>query len=173
MYQHLHQHRLILGGARSGKSGFALAEAEKVGAKRLYLATATALDGEMSSRILAHQAERGEGWTTVEEPLDIAGQLARDHGADVVLLDCLTLWLSNLMHERRNLESEMEGLIAALVDTPQPVILVSNEVGLSLVPETALGRAFRDAQGLLNQRIAASVARVDFVAAGLPLRLKP
>lgn len=164
-------HHLVLGGARSGKSRHAQALAEAAGARRVYLATAEARDGEMAERIARHRAERGTGWQTAEAPLAVTAALA-GAAADVVLLDCLTLWLSNLMLAGRDAEAETDALLAALAAAPCPVVLVSNELGLGLVPETPLGRAFRDAQGRLNQRVAAAVPRVTFVAAGLPLRLK-
>ncbi|QHQ33971.1 bifunctional adenosylcobinamide kinase/adenosylcobinamide-phosphate guanylyltransferase [Algicella marina] len=167
----MQQHHLVLGGARSGKSGYAEAQAEALGPVRRYVATAEAGDDEMTARIAAHRARRGAGWQTVETPLDICAQI-RAGGADAVLLDCLTLWLSNLMHRGRDIEAETEALIAALPNAPAPVLMVSNEVGMGLVPENALARAFRDAQGRLNARVAAAVPRVSFVAAGLPLVLK-
>jgi adenosylcobinamide kinase / adenosylcobinamide-phosphate guanylyltransferase len=161
----------ILGGARSGKSARAQALAEAAGETRLYIATAEALDAEMEARIARHKADRGAGWRTVETPLDlVAAMEAAD--APVVLVDCLTLWLSNLMHHERDVEAESAALCACLGRFEGEVILVSNEVGLGLVPETALGRAFRDEQGRLNQRVAAVCDVVEFVAAGLPLRLK-
>ncbi|MEO0914604.1 MAG: bifunctional adenosylcobinamide kinase/adenosylcobinamide-phosphate guanylyltransferase [Pseudomonadota bacterium] len=165
-------HHLFLGGARSGKTALALASAEAVGPRRAYIATGQAFDDEMAARIAAHKAERGAGWRTVEAPLDPAGAIRAAVECDVVLVDCLTLWLSNLMHQKRDIAVEMEGLLAALRAAPVPVLLVSNEVGLSIVPENALARAFRDAQGRLNQAVAAAVPRVTFVAAGLPLSLK-
>ncbi len=164
-------HHLILGGARSGKSRLAQAAAEAIGPRRLYLATAEAHDAEMADRIARHRADRGPGWETVEEARAIAPVIAQAR-ADVVLVDCLTLWLSNLMLSGDDPEAETDALVAALAAAPCPVVLVSNELGLGLVPETPLGRAFRDAQGRLNQRVAAAVPRVTFVAAGLPLVLK-
>lgn len=164
-------HQLILGGARSGKSRHAQAIAEGLGPRRLYLATAEAHDAEMAERIGRHRAERGAGWRTVEAPLAVPEAiLAAD--ADALLVDCLTLWLSNLMFAGRDPEAETGRLIAALDRAACPVVLVSNEVGMGLVPDTPLGRRFRDAQGRLNQRVAAAVPAVAFVAAGLPLRLK-
>lgn len=161
----------ILGGARSGKSARAQALAEAAGETRVYIATAEALDVEMEARISRHKADRGAGWRTVETPLDlVAAMEAAD--APVVLVDCLTLWLSNLMHHERDVEAETQALCACLGRYQGEVILVSNELGLGLVPETPLGRAFRDAQGRLNQRVAAVCDVVEFVAAGLPLRLK-
>ncbi|WP_112321319.1 bifunctional adenosylcobinamide kinase/adenosylcobinamide-phosphate guanylyltransferase [Oceanibium sediminis] len=166
------QTSLILGGARSGKTARALALAEAASPRRVYLATAEAFDGEMRERIERHKAERGTGWRTVEAPLDIAPAIAGCAGEEVLLIDCLTLWLSNLMHAEREVEAETEALISALGKAPCPVLLVSNELGLGLVPETPLGRRFRDAQGWLNQQVAAVADRVEFVAAGLPLALK-
>lgn len=164
---------LVLGGARSGKSRFAEQLARESGLVRVYLATATAGDDEMRARIAHHRAQRGEDWRTVEEPLALVDVLTREAGEGrVVLVDCLTLWLSNLMHASRDVEAETKALAEWLRDTRHPVLLVSNEVGLGLVPETPLGRDFRDAQGRLNQAIAAAVPNVAFVAAGLPLWLK-
>ncbi len=164
---------LVLGGARSGKSRFAERLACESGLARVYLATATAGDDEMRARIAHHRAQRGDGWRTVEEPLALTDALTREAGEGrVVLVDCLTLWLSNLMHAVRDIEAETRALAEWLRGTRHPVLLVSNEVGLGLVPETPLGRDFRDAQGRLNQAIAAVVPEVAFVAAGLPLWLK-
>ncbi|HUF55134.1 MAG TPA: bifunctional adenosylcobinamide kinase/adenosylcobinamide-phosphate guanylyltransferase [Thermohalobaculum sp.] len=161
---------LILGGARSGKSARALSLAD--GPQRLFVATAEALDDEMAARIAAHRAERGAEWALVEEPLELAPVLAAAPGDAVVVVDCLTLWLSNLMHHGRDPEAEGERLAVALGETPARVILVSNEIGLGLVPADALSRAFRDAQGRLNRRVADAADHVEFVAAGLPLTLK-
>lgn len=164
---------LILGGARSGKSRRAQRLAEAASERRIYVATAEPLDDEMKARVAHHQAERGAGWRTVEAPLEIAEALDRlsSHG-EVILIDCLTLWLSNLMHHGRDVTAETEKLCDTLQRFLQPVFLVSNEVGLGLVPETPLGRAFRDAQGRLNQQMAETCDVVEFIAAGLPLRLK-
>ncbi len=164
---------LILGGARSGKTSRALALAESAGKKRCYIATAQALDAEMSARIATHQAQRGDGWRTLEAPLDLADAITdAASDSDIVLIDCLTLWLSNLMHHERNITDETTGLIAALNASSTPIIVVSNEVGMSIVPENRLAREFRDAQGRLNQHVAAAANVVELVAAGLPLRLK-
>ena len=162
---------LVLGGARSGKSAFAEQLARDAAPERVYLATATAGDDEMRERIAHHQARRS-GWRTVEEPLDLVAALAREaRPGRAVLVDCLTLWLSNLMHAERDVEAETRALVACL-RAADGIVLVSNEVGLGLVPETPLGRRFRDAQGRLNQAIAAVVDDVVFIAAGLPLWLK-
>lgn len=164
---------LVLGGARSGKSQFAERLAQDSGLARVYVATATAGDDEMRRRIAHHRTQRGDGWHTVEEPLALTETLARESGADrIVLVDCLTLWLSNLMFDGRDAAPEAQRLADWLRATSHPVLLVSNEVGLGLVPETPLGRDFRDAQGRLNQAIAAAVPYVVFIAAGLPLWLK-
>ncbi len=162
---------LILGGARSGKSARALVLAG--GPPHVFIATAEALDGEMRDRIALHRTARSESWALVEEPLELAAAI-RANAADgtTVVVDCLTLWLSNLMHHERDVEAETESLIAALAAAPGRVVLVSNEVGMGLVPVNALGRDFRDAQGRLNQRIAGAADHVEFVAAGLPLVLK-
>lgn len=164
---------LVLGGARSGKSRFAEQLARDSGLARIYLATATAGDDEMRARIAHHRAQRGDGWRTVEEPLALVDALSREAGEGrVVLVDCLTLLLSNLMHASHDVEAETKALADWLRDARHPVLLVSNEIGLGLVPETPLGRDFRDAQGRLNQAIAAAAPDVAFVAAGLPLWLK-
>lgn len=165
---------LVLGGARSGKSLHAERLAERSGLALLYVATAEAGDGEMADRIAHHRARRGAGWTTREEPLDLPGLLDREAAVGrALLVDCLTLWLSNLMLAGRDPADATRELCHVLAAVPGPVILVSNEVGMGLVPETPLGRRFRDAQGRLNQAVAAAVPRVLFVAAGLPLVLKP
>lgn len=164
---------LILGGARSGKSLFAERLARGAGREATYVATATAGDEEMQARIRHHQDRRGAGWRLVEEPLAVAEAVGREAGAGrAVLVDCLTLWLANLMFAERDVEAETGRLIEAAVGAHGPVLLVSNEVGMGLVPDTPLGRRFRDAQGRLNQAVAAAVPRVVFVAAGLPMELK-
>ena len=163
---------LVLGAQRSGKSAYAegLIEAEGPG---LYLATAEILDEEMAERVRLHRQRRGAAWTTVEEPLDLTGALARHAVAGrPVLVDCLTLWLSNLMGAGRDVEAGTAALVAALAGLPAPVVLVSNEVGAGIVPDNELARAFVDAQGRLNQTLAAAAVRVVLVAAGLPLVLK-
>jgi adenosylcobinamide kinase/adenosylcobinamide-phosphate guanylyltransferase len=165
---------LVLGGARSGKSAFAEALVRADGRARVYVATGTAGDREMAERIAAHRGRRGADWRTIEEPLRLTEVIAREANQQTVLLvDCLTLWLSNLMFAERAFEDETGSLIRALEQAAGPVVLVSNEVGLGLVPDTPLGRRFRDAQGRLNQAVAAVAPRVVFVAAGLALDLKP
>lgn len=161
---------LILGGARSGKSRHAEQLIMRAPAPWSYVATAEALDEEMRERIAHHRDRRDACWKTFDVPLDLADALAAIPAP--VLIDCLTLWLSNVMLAGRNVEEECDRLTATLLQARGPIIAVSNEVGLGLVPETALGRSFRDAQGRLNQRIAAAADRVVFMAAGLPLSLK-
>ena len=163
---------LLLGGARSGKSRRALQLAEAAAPTRTFIATAEPLDDEMASRIAKHQADRGRGWTTCEAPIGLVQALQRTvKPGHVVLVDCLTLWLSNLVHHDRNIDEEIRRLLDALT-LPGDLILVSNEIGLGLVPTTPLGRSFRDQQGWLNQAVAEASDRVEFVAAGLPLVLK-
>jgi adenosylcobinamide kinase/adenosylcobinamide-phosphate guanylyltransferase len=169
---------LVLGGARSGKSTHAerlVTGTLQGGAPRpaVYIATAEAGDMEMATRIMAHRARRGVGWTTVEEPLKLAEVLEQvgSHGQPV-LIDCLTLWLSNLMHAGEDVDQATDELVRSLDDHNQPVVLVSNEVGLGVVPDTPLGRTFRDAMGRLNMRIAERADRVILMAAGLPLTMK-
>jgi len=161
---------LVLGGARSGKSTYAEALIESAGGGT-YLATAQALDTEMQDRVRQHRGRRGELWQTVEEPLDVAGEL-RKNGDRPVLVDCLTLWLSNMMAADRDIERETDTLVSAASECKAPVVIVSNEVGLGIVPDNALARAFRDEAGRVNQQMAAAANRVVFVAAGLPLIMK-
>ncbi len=164
---------LVLGGARSGKSRHAEALVESQPGACVYLATAQAGDGEMAARIAAHRARRVVRWTTVEEPLDLAATLGRACAPDrAVLVDCLTLWLSNLLGAERDLVTECERLLAALPGLAGPVVLVSNEVGQGVVPDNALARAFVDHAGRLHQDLAAIAQRVIFMTAGLPRELK-
>ncbi len=164
---------LVLGGARSGKSAYAERLAECTPAPWTYIATAEAGDGEMTARIRDHQSRRGPDWTTIEAPLDLGDALEAvpaDCGA--VLIDCLTLWLSNLMAVDADIDAAGEELVQTLSAVAQPVVLVSNEVGLGIVPDNALARDFRDHAGRLNQRLAQAAGFVVFIAAGLPLYLK-
>lgn len=164
---------LVTGGARSGKSALAETIVARFGGARIYIATAEAGDGEMAQRITAHRDRRGPGWHTVEEPLDLTGVLARTEGQGARLVDCLTLWLSNHMAEGRPTEPAVAALCAALRATRGPVVLVTNELGLGIVPENALARRFRDAHGWMNQAVAAMADEVWMAVSGLPLRLKP
>ena len=165
---------LVLGGARSGKSAYAQRLAEDAAAERLYLATAEAGDADMAARIARHQADRGAGWRTREEPLAIAEALCDEaRPGRAILLDCLTLWISNLMFAGRGVEAEIALLTQAISALEGPAVIVSNEVGLGLVPETKLGRDFRDAQGRANREVARACDAVVQVAAGLPTLIKP
>lgn len=162
--------RLVLGGARSGKSRHA--EALCVG-ERHYIATAQAFDGEMRARIAKHRQDRGKEWVTHEVTHDVAGKLREIDGPGrVILVDCLTLWLSNVMLADEDWQGLADVLATQLPTMTADVVLVSNEVGMGIVPENEMARRFRDAQGFLNQRIAAAADKVVFVAAGLPLVLK-
>ena len=164
---------LVLGGARSGKSAYAEGLIRATAPVATYLATAEAGDGEMADRIAHHRAARGAGWQTIEEPLDLVGTLRRVASPGrPVLVDCLTLWLSNLMHAGRDIAAETAGLASCLADVVGPVVLVSNEVGQGIVPDNALARAFRDHAGRLHQAVASVVEQVVFVTAGLPMVLK-
>jgi adenosylcobinamide kinase / adenosylcobinamide-phosphate guanylyltransferase len=161
---------LVLGGARSGKSRYAegLAHGPKV-----YIATAQAFDDEMRARIAEHQRRRGGEWENVEEPLELVGALARqDAKGHFILVDCLTLWLSNLMHAGRDARAEVGRLVEHLRQAKAHVVLVSNEVGQGIVPDNALARAFRDEQGWCNQRVAEAAEEVVMMVAGLPMWLK-
>lgn len=169
-------HVLVLGGAASGKSRTAetlvTRLAEKRGLTRVYLATARIHDDEMRTKVRRHELQRGPGWTTREVPLDVPQALSSLSAQNVVLLDCATLWLTNLLLEGHDLEAEQTRLISALHGAEAPVFIVSNEVGAGIVPENALARQFREAQGQLNQRLAGAVENVVAVMAGLPLVLK-
>lgn len=163
---------LITGGARSGKSTRAETRAKAFPGRPVYIATAEALDAEMEARIAKHRARRGTDWVEREVPLDLVPALVATDGGGARLVDCLTLWLSNLMHAERDWESEVKELADALPQLNSPVVLVTNEVGLGIVPDNALARSFRDAAGIMNQTIAAAADEVEFVVAGLPMKLK-
>ena len=163
---------LVLGGARSGKSRHAEALVTAAPSPWIYVATAEAFDDEMKARIAEHRGRRGGQWQTVEAPLDLAGALAGVSATADVLVDCLTLWLNNLMYRDRDVDAETALLEAALAARRAPVVLVSNEVGSGIVPENAEARRFRDLQGRLNQRIAARADRVLLLVAGLPMVVK-
>ena len=163
---------LITGGARSGKSR--IAEARTLGfcPRAIYIATAEARDAEMAQRIAAHQARRGDGWTTHAEPLDLTGALTRTDGRGPRLVDCLTLWLTNLMLGGHDWQAAGRALVEALPLQTDPVVIVTNEVGAGIVPENRLAREFRDAAGLLNQWVADVADEVILAVAGLPLKVK-
>ena len=163
---------VVIGGARSGKSRIAEQLVVLSGRPKLYLATAQAFDDEMNDRIRRHRRDRGEGWETLEVPLDVAPLLPKCQPKFTLLFDCATLWLSNHLLADSDLDREIDALLAALSACPAPVVLVSNEVGAGIVPENALARRFRDEQGRLNQRLAAQADLVVGVMAGLPFALK-
>jgi adenosylcobinamide kinase/adenosylcobinamide-phosphate guanylyltransferase len=163
---------LITGGARSGKSTRAESRARAYAGQPVYIATAEALDCEMSERIARHRARRGQDWLEREVPLELVTALTETDGAGARLVDCLTLWLSNLLHAERDWTTEARKLADALGRQMSPIVLVTNEVGLGIVPDNALARQFRDAAGILNQMIARVADEVEFVVAGLPMRVK-
>jgi adenosylcobinamide kinase/adenosylcobinamide-phosphate guanylyltransferase len=167
---------LVLGGARSGKSAFAQAAAEaraaESGGRLVMVATAQAFDSEMAERIDRHRQDRGPAWTTLEAPLDLAGALDGLGAGDVVVVDCLTLWLSNLMLDERDLAAAASQLVAGVERCEGALWLVSNEVGFGIVPDNALARRFRDEAGRLHQALAQAADAVTLVVAGLTLRLK-
>lgn len=163
----------VLGGARSGKSRYAQARAEASAGQLIFIATAQAFDAEMTDRITQHRADRGERWSTIEAPLDLAGAITAHAAPNMILLiDCLTLWASNLMFEERDIAHETQKLVSAIRAARSPVILVANEVGLGIVPDNALARRFRDVAGSINQAVAAAVDEAVMMFAGLPLWLK-
>jgi adenosylcobinamide kinase / adenosylcobinamide-phosphate guanylyltransferase len=163
---------LITGGSRSGKSRRAEARACALPGRPVYIATAEALDDEMAGRIARHRARRGSDWLERETPLDLVQTLIETDGGGARLVDCLTLWLSNLFHSERNWSQEVEQLADALTRQRSSVVMVTNEVGLGIVPDNALARAYRDAAGVMNQTIAEAADEVELVVAGLPMRLK-
>ncbi len=165
----------VIGGARSGKSSFALEKAELFPGRKAYIATAEPLDDEMRERVEKHRKQRGKDWDTHEEPVEMARVLkekGRDYSA--VVLDCLTLWLSNVLLGGKDPEGEIEAFLAFLRDGDHPpFFIVSNEVGMGIVPDNALSRKFRDLAGHLNQKVAGIADEVYLVTAGIPLRIKP
>jgi adenosylcobinamide kinase/adenosylcobinamide-phosphate guanylyltransferase len=163
---------LVLGGARSGKSRYAESLIETLPPPWIYIATAEALDAEMAQRIALHRSRRNGPWQTVDAPHDLAGAVANVPKGSAVLVDCLTLWLSNRMLSEADMDDEIERLEAALTKHDGAIVLVSNEVGSGIVPDSALARRFQDLQGRLNQRIAAKASRVVLMVVGLPLHLK-
>jgi adenosylcobinamide kinase / adenosylcobinamide-phosphate guanylyltransferase len=163
---------LVLGGARSGKSRYAQSLITALPPPWIYLATAEAHDAEMAERIAMHRAERGERWETIEVPHQLAQSITKAPPTNPLLIDCLTLWLSNRVLAEADIASETRELESALARRPGPIVLVSNEVGSGIVPDNALARRFRDLQGQLNQSIAARADRVVLLVAGLPLIVK-
>ncbi|MEZ5685582.1 MAG: bifunctional adenosylcobinamide kinase/adenosylcobinamide-phosphate guanylyltransferase [Paracoccaceae bacterium] len=164
---------LITGGARSGKSTLAERLALRPTGRAVYIATAQAFDDEMAARIATHRARRGPEWRDIAAPLDLVGALQASEGPDPRLVDCLTLWLTNLMLGGQDWRAETDRLLAALASQTTPVIFVTNEVGAGIVPENRLARDFRDAAGWLNQSVAAACAAVYLCVAGYPIRVKP
>ena len=164
---------LLLGGARSGKSALGERLVAESGRRPVYVATAQAFDGEMEERIAHHRQRRGEGWLTVEEPLHLARVLReRAREGDAVLVDCLTLWLTNLMAAGRSAETDVADLIDAIAESRAAIVLISNEVGWGIVPDNALARRFRDEAGRMHQHLAERIDAVAAVMAGLPMVLK-
>ncbi len=165
----------VVGGARSGKSAHALNIASMRPGRKVYIATAEALDAEMAARIAAHRSERGALWETVEEPVEVAAAVQAASSAGVVVIDCLTLWLTNLMSsgvDDAGVKDAAASLAAACASSPSYVIAVSNEVGLGLVPDNPLARRFRDLSGWMNQKMALRAAEAWFVSSGIPIKLK-
>ncbi|NLR71360.1 bifunctional adenosylcobinamide kinase/adenosylcobinamide-phosphate guanylyltransferase [Novosphingobium sp. ERN07] len=164
---------LVLGGARSGKSRYAQSRIEAHEGRLAYIATAEAGDAEMANRIARHQQDRGPRWHTIEAPITLPCAIDEAPAtADAILVDCLTLWLSNLMLGDHDLTNASNALLRSIRKCRIPIALIANEVGLSIVPENALARRFRDEAGRLNQKLASAADEVVFVAAGLPLQLK-
>ena len=168
------RHVLVLGGARSGKTAFAEQLALRSGSKPAYLATAAALDGEMRDRVASHQASRGTRFATIEEPLGLPSALVRASAHhDVILVDCLTLWITNLLLSNQDVAGAVSELGATLVQLKAAkVVLVSNEVGMGIVPDNAMARTFRDLAGAAHQRLAEVCDDAYFIVAGLPIVLK-
>ncbi len=165
---------LVFGGARSGKSRFAEGLCFRSGLERVYLATSVPFDDEMKSRVSAHKHQRGDGWRTIEEDLQISRVLAEEAAPNrVILVDCLTVWLTNLLYVEKDVAAETARLVEVISKLKGPCVFVSNEVGHGIVPENRLARAFRDMQGRLNQDIAEACAQVVLVAAGQPILVKP
>lgn len=163
----------ILGGARSGKSAFAIAEASALPGRKAYVATAQAFDDEMKVRIERHRRERPETWDTFEVPLDLSGLLMKIRDShDVILIDCLTLWLSNLVLAGKDILQETESFVSSMTTVGGSLFAVSNEVGFGIVPENEMARKFRDLAGTLNQRVAAVADQVYLIAAGIPIKIK-
>jgi adenosylcobinamide kinase/adenosylcobinamide-phosphate guanylyltransferase len=172
-----HEIIFVTGGARSGKSTFAYNLANSMNSPRAYIATAEPLDEEMRERIKRHQEERGAGWETIEEPIDLPGVFNRIRGKHiVVLLDCVTLWISNLLHlyknDEKNVMDDVEKLISVCTEIDSCLIVVSNEVGMGIVPENRMARLFRDISGKTNQRLGNIASSVYLIISGLPVKIK-
>lgn len=164
---------LVLGGARSGKSRYAQTRAESLGLKQIYVATAQAFDREMNDRISRHRADRDARWETIEAPIEVARALRERSARDTVMLvDCLTLWTTNLILGDYGVAEATQALVEAVADARGPIILVANEVGYGIVPENALARRFRDEAGVINQQVAAAVGEVQLVVAAIPISIK-
>lgn len=164
---------LVLGGARSGKSGFAEQLVSQTGLTRHYLATGRAWDDEMTARIAAHHKQRGPDWLTHEEPVRLVETLVKiDDPANVVLIDCLTLWITNLMMDEADMAAEFHRLAIHVADAKARLVFVSNEVGLGIVPDNKMAREFRDHAGKLHEMISVLADEVYFLVAGLPLKMK-
>lgn len=163
----------VIGGARSGKTAYALREALALPAtRRVMIATAEALDDEMAERIARHREERGQAWSTIEAPLALVTAARGLQSGEVAVIDCLTLWLSNLMLGDIDIAPAVEDLCEALTQSPADVFVISNEVGQGLVPDNPLARRFRDEAGWMHQKMAAAADRAVLVVAGLPVALK-
>ena len=163
----------ILGGAKSGKSAFAVGEAAALPGRKAYVATAQPFDDEMKVRIERHRQERPKDWDTFEEPLDLPGLLLKIKDShDVILIDCLTIWLTNLMLAEKDILQETESFVSSLTTVGGSIFAVSNEVGFGIVPDNEMARKFRDLAGTLNQRVAAVADQVYLVSAGIPIKIK-
>ncbi len=169
---------LVIGGCRSGKSSYALNRANSLADdKKIFMATSVPTDQEMENRVICHQQERGDGWLTVEEPVNLPNKImAFAQDSHVILVDCLTLWTSNLMfreYDQADILAKTQEMSNAMKKAPCPVILVTNEVGAGIVPENALARKFRDMAGFVNQTVARDADRVVWMVAGIPNTIKP
>ena len=167
---------LVTGGRRSGKSSHALELAESLGENRLYIATAEALDDEMLERVAKHQDERGDGWDTAEEPIEIASIIESSKKYDVILIDCLTLWLCNIMHKGGPTDEDIlkaiDNLSHACIGVDTTVIAVTNELGSGVIPDNALSRRFTDLAGIMNQQMAHAADKVILTVSGIPMTIK-
>ena len=176
MPDHKNRFIFVTGGRRSGKSSYALDLGESLGDKKLFIATAQALDKEMAERIARHKAERGNGWETMEVPVNISDAIKAASRYDVVLIDCLTLWLSNLMHEdnakEKNIIEKIVGLVTTGTKAKPVIILISNEIGLGIIPDNPLARKFSDLAGIMNQKVATAADMVVMTLSGIPTTIK-